>query len=100
MHFVTHTVPLLCDRKLFLCREKKGSLSGEPDGLPDTKNVLHNKAYSRNAYPAGKAHNDWFTAGFDQLHNVSIQTDRCHGKDDKELAQFLDGREHSRAYTE
>ena len=65
MHFATHAVPLLCDEKLFLYRAKKGSLSGEPDGLPDTKYMLHDKAYCRNAYPAGKAHNDWLAAGFD-----------------------------------
>lgn len=62
-----------------------------PNGLPDTKYMLHNKAYRCNAYPAGESHNDRFAAGFNQLYDIGIQTDGSHGKDDEELAQLLDG---------
>lgn len=57
--------------------------------LPNVEKLLHKEAYSGNSYPAAKAHDNRLASGFHQLDNVCVETDGCHGKDNKELAKLL-----------
>ena len=49
--------------------------------------MLHQKTDTGNTDPTDEAHNNWFATGFDQLDNVGIKTNRCHGKYDQKFAQ-------------
>lgn len=67
--------------------------------LPDAQYMLHQQADRRNAYPAAESHGNRFAAGFYQLHNVRIQADSRHGKNDEELAHVLQEGKHTLRHT-
>ena len=62
--------------------------------------MLHDQTDACDADPAAEAHKERFAAGSDQLDDIAVQTDGCHGKDDKEFAQRLDRREERSRYAE
>lgn len=45
------------------------SASGQ---LPNVHNMLHNKAYDRDATPAGSSYQDRFPACFDELDHITV----------------------------
>ena len=49
--------------------------------------MLHHKADHGDAHPAAEAHEDGFATGFNQLHNISIETDGTHGEHNEKFAQ-------------
>ena len=52
--------------------------------------MLHQQTHACNSNPAACAHDDRLAAGFDELHDVGVQTNGCHCQNDEELAQFFD----------
>ena len=51
--------------------------------------MLHEQADGCDADPAAKSHKDWFSTCFNQLDNIGIESNRRHGKYDKEFGQIL-----------
>lgn len=56
----------------YLCSYDKALLRLQAQILPDSQSILHTKADTGDCNPTAKAHNDWLTAGFDQLYNIGV----------------------------
>ena len=53
--------------------------------LPQSHDVLHQKAYGSDTYPAACSHDQWFSAGFYKLDDVCVEADCSHCKDDEKF---------------
>lgn len=60
--------------------------------------MLHCKADYCNSNPAGSTEKDWLSTGFDQFHNIAVQTDRSHSHDNEEFRQFFQWSKYIRTY--
>ena len=56
--------------------------------------MLHSEANNGDSNPAACAEQKWFSAGFDQLYNITVQSNRSHCHNDKELGEFFQWRKH------
>ena len=61
-----------------------------PVKLPKPQHMLHQQADRNDTNPAAETHNARLAAGFNQLHDVGVETDGCHSQHDKELGKLFD----------
>lgn len=57
---------------------------------PQSEDSLHQEADAGNAGPTAQPHKDWFTAGFNELYDIGIESDCAHRHNNKEFTQRLE----------